>query len=100
LILKISDIENDIDPIQAMHTHSAMPDDGNDALFAVDNLGGLVLMPIRRALKKILQPMTIHLLHQRKRKDDLTLLHMMQQRKKMIYIHIDLDTGGEAVGII
>jgi hypothetical protein len=35
----MSDIEDDIDPIQAMRTHGAMPDDGNDALFAVANLG-------------------------------------------------------------
>jgi hypothetical protein len=35
----MSDIEDDMDPIQAMHTHGAMPDDGNDALFAVANLG-------------------------------------------------------------
>jgi hypothetical protein len=28
-----------VQPTQAMHTHGAMPDDGNDALFAVANLG-------------------------------------------------------------
>jgi hypothetical protein len=33
------DIEDDMDPIQAMHTHGAMPDDGNDSVFAVANLG-------------------------------------------------------------
>jgi hypothetical protein len=35
----MSDIEDDMDPIQAMHTHGAMPDKGKDALFAVANLG-------------------------------------------------------------
>jgi hypothetical protein len=39
VILKMSDIEDDMDPIQAMHIHGAMPDEGNDALFAVTNLG-------------------------------------------------------------
>jgi hypothetical protein len=36
----MSDTEDDMDPIQAMHTHGALPDDGNDALFAVANLSG------------------------------------------------------------
>jgi hypothetical protein len=44
---KMSDIKDDMDPIQAMHTHGAMPDDGNDALFALPILG-LVLRPIQR----------------------------------------------------
>jgi hypothetical protein len=35
----MSDTEDDMDPIEAMHTHGAMPDEGNDALFAVANLG-------------------------------------------------------------
>jgi hypothetical protein len=37
VILKLSDIEDDMDPILAMHTHGAMLDDGNDALCAVAN---------------------------------------------------------------
>jgi hypothetical protein len=32
-------MEDDMDPFQAMHTHGAMSDDDNDALFAVANLG-------------------------------------------------------------
>jgi hypothetical protein len=35
----MSDIEDDMDPIQAMHTHGDMPDEGNDAFSAVANLG-------------------------------------------------------------
>jgi hypothetical protein len=35
----MSDIQDDMDPIKAMYTHGAVPDDGNDVLFAVANLG-------------------------------------------------------------
>jgi hypothetical protein len=36
--LKTSDIEDYMDPTQAMHMHGAMKDDGNNPLLAVANL--------------------------------------------------------------
>jgi hypothetical protein len=47
------DIEDDMDPIQAMLTHGAiMPDEGNDAFFAVANLG-LVSKSIQKEWKQM-----------------------------------------------
>jgi hypothetical protein len=39
VLWKMLDIGDDMDPISAMYTHGAVPDDDNDALFAVANLG-------------------------------------------------------------
>jgi hypothetical protein len=69
-----------VQPIQAMHTHGAMPDDGNEALFAVANLGFGVeayqeSTAADTAAKDNPPP------EPKKRKDALTLLHMMQSRK-------------------
>jgi hypothetical protein len=72
--------EDDMDPIQAMYTHGAMPDDGNDALFAVANLGfGVESHP---------------------EVGPNSLAHDVIKEEKLIYIHIDLEKGGETVGII
>jgi hypothetical protein len=46
IIFKMSDIEDDMDPINAMYTHGAMPDDANDAFSAVAKLGfGVEALP-------------------------------------------------------
>jgi hypothetical protein len=100
VILKMSDIEDDIDPIQAMHTHGAMPDNGNDALFAVANLGfgveahpeGMEADVIEQADQPPEPP--------KKRRRSHSLAHDAIKEEKLIFIHIDLETGGEAVGII
>jgi hypothetical protein len=96
----MSDIEDDMDPIQAMHTHGAMPDDGNDALFAVANLGfGVEAHPEGMeadVIEQVNQPPE----PQKKRRRSHSLAHDAIKEEKLIYIHIDLETGGEAVGII
>jgi hypothetical protein len=96
----MSDIEDDMDPIQAMNTNCDMPDDGNDALFAVANLDfGVESHPegteADAAAKDDPRP------NQRKRQDvpSHSLAHDAIKKEKLIYIHIDLETGGEAVEI-
>jgi hypothetical protein len=60
-----------------------MPDDGNDALFTVANLGfGVEAHPEGTKADTAAEGRTIRLPNQRKRKDALTLSHMIQSRKK------------------
>jgi hypothetical protein len=93
--------ENDMDPIQAMHTHGAMPDDGNDALFAVASLGfGVETYPegteANAAAYDDPPPDP-----KEKKCCSHSLAHDAIKEEKLIYIHIELETGGEApVGII
>jgi hypothetical protein len=57
IILNMLDTEDDMDPIEAMHTHGAMPDEGNDALFAVANLGfGVDVMLEADEIEQVDQP--------------------------------------------
>jgi hypothetical protein len=73
----LQDVKDDVDPIYYMHTHhGAMPDDGNDALFAVADLGFVVEahaegMVLDVAAKE--DPPS----QQKKRKRCLILSHMM-----------------------
>jgi hypothetical protein len=94
------DIEDDMDPIQAMHTHGAMPDEGTDALFAVANLGfGVEVHPEGMeadVIEQVDQPPE----PKQKKRCSHSLAHDAIKEEKLIYIHIDLETGGEAVGII
>jgi hypothetical protein len=93
------EIKDDMDPIQAMNTHG-MPDDGNDPLFVVANLGfGFEAYPegteADGAAEDNPPPEP-----KKKKRPSHTLAHDAINEEKLIYIHIDLETGGEAVGII
>jgi hypothetical protein len=96
----MSDIEDDMDPIQAMHTHGAMPDEGNDALFAVANLGFGVEVPPEGMEADVIEQVDQPPEPKQKKRCSHSLAHDAIKEEKMIYIHIDLETGGEAVGII
>jgi hypothetical protein len=96
----MSDIEDDMDPIQAMHTHDAMPDDDNDALFAVANLGfGVEAHPEGTEADAAAEDDPPPEPKKKKRRSH-SLAHDTIKEEKLIYIHIDLETGGEAVRII
>jgi hypothetical protein len=97
--LNMPEIEDDMDPIQAMHTHGAMPDDGNDALFAAANLGlGVEAYPEGTEADEAAEgdppPEP-----KKKKRCPHSLAHDAIKEEKLIYIHIDLETQGEAVGI-
>jgi hypothetical protein len=78
-----------------------MPDDGNDALFAVANLGfGVEAYPEGTEADAAVgeddpppEPM-------KKKHRSHSLANDAIKEETLIYIHIDLETGGEAVGII
>ena len=74
-----------MDPIQAMHTHGAMPDDDYDALFAVTILGiGVKSHP--EGMEEDAGEEDGPQPEPKKRKDAPTLLHMMLSRKKHSFI--------------